>query len=265
MDTSIICERCLDSVLNFYTFKENLRRLLQPGQEAIKHEIITEEKSESFTELLEKVEMPIEEPAKLQEYHASSLEEQSQIPQTQFNPKIETNETKIALPKKRGRKRKAEKYSYPGSTLKQKTRFNEHSEPESLSEADLNCRFKLSEENKTWLDEQITLSKLSKNRYSCSQCLKVLGSANSCRNHLICIHIKSQDPLKQWISQKLRECELIAGKNEILKCVLCSKVYNSSQALRYHLKLHAGKQVEDLKIKQKSQGIKTEEKSHYTK
>ena len=243
---SSICERCLDSVLNFYNFKENLRRQIEPNE-------IKEEGDskifENVTELLEdlkKTEKPI-----VEQHQCHCL-----VTQSQFNPNLDGQRTmrgansdndvltsihitKTALPKKRGRKRKAELHSYPIHDYKRETRFGERSEPEPLPKVRKLCRLKLIEEDETWLKEQIAESRRSADSYSCSQCLKKLKSAHACRYHLINIHIKAKDPLKQWVSQKLRECEQIAGENGVLECVICLKHFNSSPALRYHLMLHA--------------------------
>lgn len=113
-----------------------------------------------------------------------------------------------------------------------------------LSNGDLNSQ------QKRFVSEQVTASRMKHNLYNCTICSKTIHSYSGFRYHVVSKHILRSDPQKAVVAAKLEaghRTSFIKGqKRESWECKVCSKEFNSHPAIRYHLNRHV---IEgDLKI-----------------
>lgn len=100
----------------------------------------------------------------------------------------------------------------------------------------------LSLKQKKFVSEQVAKSKVKHDLYNCAICSKMIHSYSGFRYHIVSKHIFKSDPQKAFVAERLEAGHRIifikGQKQESWECQICSKVFSSHPAIRYHLNRH---------------------------
>lgn len=96
----------------------------------------------------------------------------------------------------------------------------------------------MSDKDHNFVESQCRASKIGVKFFRCVLCSAVYYSYKTMYHHLYNSHVKKEPTRYTWVTQKLDEIRDASKISHKWPCCVCSKVSNSSDALRYHLKQH---------------------------